>query len=71
MNNLEKAFHDLQIQADNNRKAHSEFAIAYGKSKYKNLEMPDDVVEVLDYGRMNMTFKRFIEIMDEELKNKK
>lgn len=30
--------------------------------------MPDEIVEVLDYGRDSMTYERFIEIMDQELK---
>lgn len=69
MDKLEKTFHDLQTQASNNEKAHTEFSEAYQNSKYSELEIPDDVVEVLDYGRANMTFERFIEIMDEMLRN--
>ncbi|GEM_PF-4369326 len=68
MNQLEKTFHDLVIQAENNQKAQMEFSVAYDNSKYHGIEMPDEVVEVLDYGRAKMTYERFIEIMDEELK---
>jgi len=71
MEKLEKAFHDLVIQAENNHKAQQEFNVAYNNSKYVGIEIPDNVVEVLDYGRANMTFERFIEIMDEELEEKK
>jgi len=71
MKQLKEKFIALKIQAGINQKAHSEFIEEMAKTKYYQLEMPDEVVEVLDYGRANMTFERFIEIMDDELKTQR
>ena len=66
---LEEAFILKKKYAAKGDEIETMFNKAMSESKYAGIEIPDEVVEVLDYGRANMTFERFIEIMDEELEN--
>ncbi len=68
---LRKAF-EAEIELnDRIKEVTSDCNSAFGSSKYQDLEIPDEVVECLDYGNAKMTFERFKEIMDEELEVEK
>lgn len=71
MVSLRKAFEAMMKHADKGNKIHSEFSKAISNSKYTNIEIPDDVVDVIDYGYASMTYERFIERLDEELEDSK
>ncbi len=71
MISLRKAF-EAKINLNSRiNKVTNDFNVAFGNSKYQDLEIPDEVVECLDYGHAKMTYERFIEIMDEELEVEK
>ena len=41
------------------------------KSKYSDVEIPDDIVECIDYGHADMTYEEFIKQMDQALEDEK
>lgn len=49
--------------------AQEKFSHAINSSKYVGLDIPDEIIEVIDYGRATMTYKEFIKQMDNALKN--
>lgn len=68
MTSLKKAFENIKKQAVIMSQAQSDFSHALSDSKYEEIELPDEVVDVVDYGTADMTYKEFIECMNEELK---
>lgn len=70
MVSLREVFERKMKGAEKWNEINQEFNKAISNSKYAGIEIPDEVVEVLDYGRANITFERFIEIMDDALENK-
>lgn len=68
---LRKAFENLKKEATKMANAQSDFSTAYGKSKYSEIELPDDIVDVVDYAQADMTFEEFKDRMDELLKEGK
>ena len=70
---LKKAYENICKAADVMSTAQADFSAAKGDSKYSEvMEIPDEIVDVIDYGNSNMTYEKFIELMNdalEELKN--
>ena len=68
---LRKAFEKLKKKTSERDIAHSQFMDALGRSKYDGIEIPDEIVDVIDYAQADMTFEEFKERMDEELESMK
>jgi len=67
MVSLRKAFERKQKLAEKVSEVESEFNKAYGDSKYSEIEIPDEVVDCIDYGHASMSWEEFKEAMDEAL----
>ena len=68
---MKKAFENVKNAAKVAAKAQSEFSKAVGDSKYADIEIPDPIVDVTDYGQADMTYEEFKKLMDAELKKHK
>jgi spore germination cell wall hydrolase CwlJ-like protein len=69
---LRKAFENVKKTATKASEAQAEFSHAINDSKYSELdELPDEIVDVTDYGQANMTYEEFKEKMDEALEKQK
>ena len=71
MSGLKKAFERKMKGAEKWHEINQEFNMAIGDSKYADLVIPDDVVECIDYAGGTMTYKEFIESMNEALEESK
>lgn len=68
---LKKAFENVKNAAKVATKAQSDFSKAIGDSKYQDIEIPDPIVDVTDYGQGDMTYEEFKKLMDAELQKHK
>ncbi len=73
MNELKEAYLQICKAADIMSSAQSRFSFALSDSKYEPIShnLPDDVVDVVDYGNGSMTYEKFIETMDDALEEVK
>lgn len=68
MVSLKKAFEMKIKDAERSAKVNEVFSHALADSKYSELdELPDEVVDAIDYGTSSMTYEEFKELMDEAL----
>lgn len=72
MTSLRKAFEKKMNLVRVMHQIDQEFNIAYNNSKYGEIEIPDELIDTLDYGTgKKITYERFIELMDEALEESK
>lgn len=69
MSRLRDLFYKKQKLAEKMSEINVEFQRELGDTKWVNVEIPDDVVDCIDYGTSSMTFREFTQRMNEELRD--
>ena len=67
MTSLAKLFYKKLKLAQKMSEVNSEFSRAMSDTKWSEIDIPDDIVDCIDYGNGEMTFSEFRERMNEEL----